>query len=182
MPVDEVLHVSEGEVLEVFGVGIGAQWVVGAVEQFVVEVAGQVVGLLEVGLQLCGTAAEIGIEELGGDHRGLEHLGDEREELVGKTAHEVEGEVGGAGVRHAFHHDSAEVEEFGHLCGGELRGGFAKELVGSVGLAFAGLVGAAGFESEVELDDAEGVVAEKEKGVAVGQRVAGGNERGDGWC
>lgn len=89
---------AKGEVTDVVGEGVGAERVVGAVEELVVEVAGQVVGFLEVGFKLCGAAADVGVEQLGCDHGAVEHLGDEGEKLGGEFGHEVEGDVGGAGV------------------------------------------------------------------------------------
>ena len=193
---DELLHVGEGEVAEVVGKGVGAQRMVGTIEQLVVLVAGQIAGFLEIGFELCGAAAEVGLEELGGDEGSLEHLGYDGQELRGKAAEEVERDVAGADIGRPLDDDAVEVEELRHLVGRELCGGFAEELVGSMGLAFAGLVGTAGLEGDVELEEADGIVAEKVEGVAVGQGMGGGDEgcggggfeHGDGcvvvddWC
>ena len=141
---------------------------VGTIKELVVEVAGQIVGLWEVGLELGGAAADIGLEQVGGDDRRLEHFGDEGEELSGKASEEVERDVAGTDVGHAFDNNAVEVEELGHLVGGALCGGFAEELAGGMCLAFVALIGTAGLKCDVELDESDGVVAESIEGVAVG--------------
>ena len=139
------------------------------VEQFVVAIAGKIVGSLEIGFELGDATTDISVEELRGDRWSLEHAGNEGQQLVGEFAHEVERDIAGAYIGGAFHNDATEVEELSHLLGRLVDGGFGKELVGSMGLALERLVGTTGFEGEVELENADSVVAEEVQCVAVGQ-------------
>ena len=178
---DEVGHSGEGEPVKVLGQGIGAQRVVGTIEYFVVAVACQIGGLLEVGFELGAPMAYIGVEQLRGDECGGEHFGYEGEEGVGELGQEVKGDIADAGVGHTFYDDSVEVGVFGHLLCGVEGGGFAKELAGGVGLALEGLICAAGFEGDVEFDEPQRVVGEEVECVAVGQGVFLGDEGLERW-
>lgn len=169
--VDKVLDGLKCEVLEIGGESVGAYGVLEAVEELVVAVTGLVAGFLQVGAYLVGAAAEVGLEQLGGDEGLLEGFGYKGEELVGEFAEEVVGDVALAYVGRAFYYNAMEVEELGDVFGGVDGCGFAEELVGGVGLAFEGLIGTAGFEGDVKFDDADGVVGEEVEYVAVGQGV-----------
>ena len=58
----------------------------GAIEEFVVAVAGKVCGFLEVCLDLCAAEVDIGFKQLGGDEWCIKHLAYDRKRLRCKTA------------------------------------------------------------------------------------------------
>ena len=93
---------GKGELLEVLRGGVGAHGVVVAVEQFVVAVAGKIVGPLEIGFELGGAPTDISVEELRGDRRSLEHAGNEGQQLVGEFAHKIERDIAGTYIGGAF--------------------------------------------------------------------------------